>query len=195
MNAKKQIEYVNPKTGEVFTGTAEEICKKFKISNVTMYKHLKQQTLSTVNTPINSSNDHEIQDIQESEIPNTQQNQPTPTVNPPVNSSKPLKTKGKVENKYANSQAEDNDQLKYHPESEEPTDKLPQKPCVICGKKVFHTKMIEDELVHICFASCKSIYKKPERRPPSKEQMAYLLKYIADNTKLKTNIKRGVEVE
>ena len=49
MNAKKIITYVDPSTGEILKGTAEELTAKLGIDRATLYRRVKQNpTVATV---------------------------------------------------------------------------------------------------------------------------------------------------
>lgn len=176
MNQKKSIEYCDPETGEVFKGSTIEVAKQLKVSTKTMYKLLEKVGKSSTTEP------EKVQIMEKVE--------------------RAAEKVQKVLNKYADLQAEHKLQMNAKPDDNDREKKiLPRKPCVLCGKLTYCTKIFDkdtpqEHTIHICFASCKTPpLPSRERKEPSREQMQYLLKYIAENTKLKSNVKRGVEVE
>ena len=103
-----------------------------------------------------------------------------------------------IDNPYAKLQADDRLQMKMKPVPVGNQDKLPKGKCKICTKETYHTKLLnkdtpEQEAVFICFAT----YKTPKiihtRKEPSKEQLAYLLKFISDNEKLKKSVIKVID--
>jgi hypothetical protein len=109
-----------------------------------------------------------------------EQNKPPSTVNPSINSSKHPKT---LVNPYTISQSDDIEATKNRNVITPNGTPLTKLPCVICGKPVFYTKTIQNNIVNICFASCKTT-EKPLPKPTNKQTLEYINKLITQNNKL-----------
>lgn len=57
---------------------------------------------------------------------------------------------------------------------------LPQKPCIICGEPVFHTKTLNGKLQHICFDQHIKIPHHKDRIPPNPEIIKMLNERFAN---------------
>ena len=183
---KKQISITEVETGLITTGTISEISNRTSLNPKTISRWIQ----------IGHSNNPKWILTPKSDIDETKTDIPPNTLK--LGDEIVIETTIKLkptQNKFAQSQVEDNTQMKYKPVDDTNKTILPQKPCVICGRNVFHTKIIEGKLHHICFASCNTPPIKHERKEPSKEQMQYLLKYIADNTKLAKSVTKGNLIE
>ena len=103
-----------------------------------------------------------------------------------------------IDNPYAKLQADDRLQMKMKPVPVGNQDKLPKGKCKICTKETYHTKLLnkdtpEQESVFICFATCRTPKVVNVKKEISKERMAYLLKYISENTKTSSKVMKGSE--
>jgi hypothetical protein len=149
MNQKKEIEYVNTKTGEIFTGTAEQICKKFKITRTTMYRNLKR-TVSpkpqndTVQPKNDTVDNATVQKNETVEPPNVTNSQIV-TSNKPKNVTVQIATEMKYETDPPGRYVPDN--AIVTPDGQV---KLERKPCHKCKTPTFH----KENGLFQCFGEC-----------------------------------------
>lgn len=164
---EKQIIYTNKETGETITGTIIEISKVSGVHRNTIAKHLRKDGYSDDNCIISNallgkSNAHDLS-------PNAH----TPDSN----------AHGKNSNAHKAENILDlarQDQRYNTPEpTQTPAGTLPQRPCILCGEPVYHTKTYNNQTVHVCYGKCQPIqHGKPDPIPPDPAKLAYLQQYI-----------------
>lgn len=185
----KNISYINKSTGEVKTVTINELASMLGINRSTITRRLKSGKYEDDNCVI--SNVASETDSNVASEPNVA---PKNQMLHPNVAYKELKDgettylikdvpgwelsqEARINNLVFRgfiTQAEADAMLSIQPKADNTPKILPQKPCILCGEPVFHTKTLNNKLQHICFSKCQPIPHHKERIAPDPEIIAML---------------------